>query len=735
MTHKKIYHHHSYSGKAFILLLLMLLQLHTITMLKVVVVNSSSEFEDAKSESLSTISGSSWSSSSDGGRSSSSEGEFLSKEIAAPLLTFTLRTGNNNGSLEQSNHPDDDDDDDNYNDEEDNNAGIYKAKVGTDERREDELHEFYSNKDNEGDNNDSNVSSESDSDTGYGYGKGLGRRYRRDAVVQGDGFGSPSSESPSPLPSPPPGGEASKAISTNWGTYEEQAPVVVHSGSRSSIDESDANSVDGVGRMATDADSNANAYTFTQNDDHDHYDDDDSYAYGDEYQSKENENESSEYDGENPITYDDDDDYEHEGGHFEGRQFYPSQGVAADDDNVHVEHEPSGYYRQKYYATARPLSQQQQGKEPSQQQQRPGYRRPGNRNRFGQQRPNNYPRPSQQVKENNENDEEESTGSSLMGFFQKAKTFYDIFQAMNSAWKTVEQHYRKTSSGKGVFPEDYKYLNQSTQTAPNTANQSVNNKTNKMNTKRLRTTRVPIIVPTSKEHDHKQQQQQREDDDEQQEQQQQDTWQEKEEYRSRRSWLKETVNDSKESTYNMEEDNSDFQITESDSGTDSSSASTSTSSFTSTPTSSSSSSTAIAEGRYIKGDPLKGYYDFVITEGSYKFWAVFQVGTALLIIYSTFAAIYYSKVNPLVSDYDYVDYLGGGRSLSDDSDFVDMDAPIAVGAGGPSAAETTQPEGVSSSRQHQQQREASAGWIGWLPHAGHTLRFILESIDKVYNEE
>lgn len=32
-----------------------------------------------------------------------------------------------------------------------------------------------------------------------------------------------------------------------------------------------------------------------------------------------------------------------------------------------------------------------------------------------------------------------------------------------------------------------------------------------------------------------------------------------------------------------------------------------------------------SEGRYIKGDPLKGYYDFIITEGSYKFWAAFQV--------------------------------------------------------------------------------------------------------------
>lgn len=38
----------------------------------------------------------------------------------------------------------------------------------------------------------------------------------------------------------------------------------------------------------------------------------------------------------------------------------------------------------------------------------------------------------------------------------------------------------------------------------------------------------------------------------------------------------------------------------------------------------------VFEGRqagpsYIKGDPLNGYYDFVITEGSYKFWVVFQV--------------------------------------------------------------------------------------------------------------
>lgn len=37
-------------------------------------------------------------------------------------------------------------------------------------------------------------------------------------------------------------------------------------------------------------------------------------------------------------------------------------------------------------------------------------------------------------------------------------------------------------------------------------------------------------------------------------------------------------------------------------------------------------------------------------------------------IYSTFAAIYYSKVNPVVGDYDYTSYLGGARSMADDPD-------------------------------------------------------------------
>ncbi|XP_062121975.1 uncharacterized protein LOC133835852 [Drosophila sulfurigaster albostrigata] len=119
-------------------------------------------------------------------------------------------------------------------------------------------------------------------------------------------------------------------------------------------------------------------------------------------------------------------------------------------------------------------------------------------------------------------------------------------------------------------------------------------------------------------------------------------------------------------------------------------------------------STDVGEGRYIKGDPLKGYYDFVITEGSYKFWAVFQVGTALLIIYSTFAAIYYSKVNPLTSDYDYQDYLGAGRSMTGgDDDFVDdSDTPV----------QATSP---------------TSRIMDWIPRTTHSLKFILDAIDKI----
>uniref|UniRef100_A0A1A9Z9B2 Uncharacterized protein n=1 Tax=Glossina pallidipes TaxID=7398 RepID=A0A1A9Z9B2_GLOPL len=125
-----------------------------------------------------------------------------------------------------------------------------------------------------------------------------------------------------------------------------------------------------------------------------------------------------------------------------------------------------------------------------------------------------------------------------------------------------------------------------------------------------------------------------------------------------------------------------------------------------------------AQARYIKGDPLKGYYDFVITEGSYKFWAAFQVGTALLIIYSTFAAIYYSKVNPLVSDYDYVDYLGGGRSLSAVSnlDFVD------------NKNDNYEDDGDD---QRRPSSTTTAWYNGLITQSARTVKFILQAIDKL----
>ncbi|XP_055598120.1 uncharacterized protein LOC129747798 [Uranotaenia lowii] len=119
---------------------------------------------------------------------------------------------------------------------------------------------------------------------------------------------------------------------------------------------------------------------------------------------------------------------------------------------------------------------------------------------------------------------------------------------------------------------------------------------------------------------------------------------------------------------------------------------------------------AVEQGRYIKGDPLNGYYDFVISEGSYKFWAVFQVATALLIIYSTFAAIYYSKVSPLTSDYDYIDYLNGGRSF----------------AGG---------RAMDQARTASTSTSTTNAWDGllnkpWFNFAAQSFAFVMDAIEK-----
>ncbi|XP_067010678.2 uncharacterized protein [Anabrus simplex] len=58
-----------------------------------------------------------------------------------------------------------------------------------------------------------------------------------------------------------------------------------------------------------------------------------------------------------------------------------------------------------------------------------------------------------------------------------------------------------------------------------------------------------------------------------------------------------------------------------------------------------------------KSDAVHSYYEFLINEGSYKFWAVFELLTAALLIYSAFAAVYYAKFTYATTDYsDYDDF-------------------------------------------------------------------------------
>ncbi|XP_069689170.1 uncharacterized protein [Periplaneta americana] len=68
-----------------------------------------------------------------------------------------------------------------------------------------------------------------------------------------------------------------------------------------------------------------------------------------------------------------------------------------------------------------------------------------------------------------------------------------------------------------------------------------------------------------------------------------------------------------------------------------------------------------------RADTVTSYYDFLINEGSYKFWAAFQVVTAVLLIYSAFAAIYYAKYT--FSMMDYPDYLDDGFFFKRSGDF------------------------------------------------------------------
>ncbi|XP_018318374.1 uncharacterized protein [Mycetomoellerius zeteki] len=77
-----------------------------------------------------------------------------------------------------------------------------------------------------------------------------------------------------------------------------------------------------------------------------------------------------------------------------------------------------------------------------------------------------------------------------------------------------------------------------------------------------------------------------------------------------------------------------------------------------------------------KTDYWIGYYDFLINEGSYKFWAVFQLATAALLVYSAFAALYYAKVNPQTTD-DYFDDLLRRRRRRRSLPLVARDRPFA----------------------------------------------------------
>uniref|UniRef100_A0A2A4JZE8 Uncharacterized protein n=1 Tax=Heliothis virescens TaxID=7102 RepID=A0A2A4JZE8_HELVI len=101
-------------------------------------------------------------------------------------------------------------------------------------------------------------------------------------------------------------------------------------------------------------------------------------------------------------------------------------------------------------------------------------------------------------------------------------------------------------------------------------------------------------------------------------------------------------------------------------------------------------------------DPWAGYYDWIINEGSFKFWSVFQLFTAALLLYACLSAIYYAKFNPILPDYDreYDDY------------FLER----TVGRQARSLDSSELPSGHS--------------WIN-----PRTFQFILDAISKHYEEE
>ncbi|CAK1540104.1 unnamed protein product [Leptosia nina] len=108
----------------------------------------------------------------------------------------------------------------------------------------------------------------------------------------------------------------------------------------------------------------------------------------------------------------------------------------------------------------------------------------------------------------------------------------------------------------------------------------------------------------------------------------------------------------------------------------------------------------VKQGRYT--DPWAGYYDWIINEGSFKFWSVFQLFTAALLLYACFSAIYYAKFNPILPDY----------SMEYDDYFLER----TVGRKARSLDSSETPSGLS-----------------WMNPA--TFQFILNAISTYYSEE
>ncbi|XP_059051268.1 uncharacterized protein LOC131846064 [Achroia grisella] len=106
------------------------------------------------------------------------------------------------------------------------------------------------------------------------------------------------------------------------------------------------------------------------------------------------------------------------------------------------------------------------------------------------------------------------------------------------------------------------------------------------------------------------------------------------------------------------------------------------------------------QGRYT--DPWAGYYDWIINEGSFKFWSAFQLFTAALLLYAAFSAIYYAKFNPILPDY----------SMEYDDYFLER----TVGRKARSLDTSELPSGLT--------------WIN-----SRTFQFILDAISKHYSDE